>query len=249
MDQDRIYPYGVSNQAPVSSGTRFVGKNNLVTTPPAPPAPADVARIPLTRDRVLRAAIELADREGIEAVSMRRLGAELSVEAMSLYNHVPNKAAVLDGIVETVINDIDFPQDITDWKACIREMANSYREAASAHPNIVPLVATRPFNTVASLRPVEVGFEIFKEAGFGPEESLHAFRTLAGFVTGYTLAETGTFFGEANGAGQLTVDDIGPEFPRLREVGPFLASTDHDAEFEFAIDVLVTGLQAKLAEK
>ena len=177
---------------------------------------------------------------------MRRLGAELGVEAMSLYNHVPNKAALLDGVVETVINDIELPEDITDWKACIREMAVSYRKAATAHPNIVALVATRPFNTVASLRPVEVGFQIFKEAGFGPEESLHAFRTLAGFVTGYTLAETGTFFGEAEGEGQLTVDDIGPDFPRLREVGPFLASTDHDAEFQFAIDVLITGLEAKL---
>ena len=178
---------------------------------------------------------------------MRRLGAELGVEAMSLYNHVPNKAAVLDGIVETVINDIDFPSDITDWKACIREMARSYREAAAAHPNIVALVATRPFNTVASLRPVETGFQIFKEAGFGPEESLHAFRTLAGFVTGYTLAETGTFFGEADGEDQLTVADIPrDEFPRLHEVGPFMRSTDHDAEFDFAIDVLITGLEAKL---
>ena len=209
-------------------------------------AATDVARAPLTRERVLRAAIDLADREGVEAISMRRLGAELGVEAMSLYNHVPNKAAILDGVVETVINDIELPGDITDWKACIREMAVSYRKAATAHPNIVALVATRPFNTVASLRPVEVGFEIFKEAGFGPEESLHAFRTLAGFVTGYTLAETGTFFGEAEGDGQLTVEDLGHDFPRLREVGPFLASTDHDAEFQFAIDVLITGLEAKL---
>ena len=191
--------------------------------------------------------MELADREGIDAVSMRRLGAELGVEAMSIYNHVPNKAAVLDGIVETVINDIELPGDITDWKACIREIARSYRQAAAAHPHVVALVATRPFNTIASLRPVEVGFEIFREAGFGPEESLHAFRTLAGFVTGYTLAETGAFFGEAEGEGQLTLDDIPEEeFPRLREVGPFMRSTDHDAEFDFAIDVVITGLEAKL---
>lgn len=220
-----------------------------MTRPPVPPAPptSDVARVPLTRERVLRAAIDLADREGIDAVSMRRLGSELGVEAMSLYNHVPNKAAVLDGIVETVINDIELPNDISDWKACIREMARSYREAAAAHPNIVGLVATRPFNTVASLRPVEVGFEIFKQAGFRPEASLHAFRTLAGFVTGYTLAETGTFFGEAEGEGQLTIGDIREEeFPRLHEVGPFMRSTDHDAEFDFAIDVLITGLEAKL---
>lgn len=217
--------------------------------PPVPPAPptSETVRVPLTRDRVLRAAIELADREGIDAVSMRRLGAELGVEAMSLYNHVPNKSALLDGIVEAVINDIDLPSDIRNWKACVREMAKSYREAAQAHPNIVPLVATRPFNTIASLRPVEAGFEIFKQAGFDPETAVHAFRTLAGFVTGYTLAETGTFFGEAEGDGQLTLSDLSEdEFPRLREAGRFMQSTDHDAEFDFAIDVLITGLEAKL---
>ena len=178
---------------------------------------------------------------------MRRLGAELGVEAMSLYNHVPNKAALLDGIVETVINDIDLPTNITDWKACIREMANSYRKIANEHPNIVQLVATRPFNTMPSLRPVEAGFEIFRQAGFDEQTSIHAFRTLAGFVTGYTLAETGALFGEATGDGQLTPADLPEdEFPRLREVGPYLASTDHDAEFEFGVDVLLTGLEAKL---
>ena len=181
---------------------------------------------------------------------MRRLGAELGVEAMSLYNHVPNKAALLDGMVEAVLNDVDLPKDINDWQACVREMAHSYRRVANDHPNIVPLVATRPFNTIASLRPVEVGFEIFKVAGFDPESALHAFRTLAGFVTGYTLAETGALFGEATGEGQLTPADLPEsEFPRLREVGPYLASTDHDAEFDFAVDVLLTGLQAKLQDK
>ena len=221
-----------------------------MTRPPAPPAqPVSETRTPLTRERILRAAIDLADREGIDAVSMRGLGAELGVEAMSLYNHVPNKAALLDGMVETVINDIDLPTDIRHWQACVREVARSYREAALAHPHIVPLVATRPFNTVASLRPVEAGFEIFKQAGFGPEAAVHAFRTLAGFVTGYTLAETGTFFGEAEGEGQLTVGDLPKdEFPRLREVGRFMQSTDHDAEFEFGIDILITGMEAKLGE-
>jgi AcrR family transcriptional regulator len=221
-----------------------------MTRPPVPPAPSPaetVARLPLTRERILRTALALADREGIEAISMRRLGAELGVEAMSIYNHLPNKAAILDGVVETVINDIDLPDDVTDWKACIREVARSYRELALAHPHIVSLIATRPFNTVASLRPVEVGFEIFKEAGFGPEESLHAFRTLAGFITGYTLAETGAFFGEFEGPGQLKIEDVPiEEFPRLLEVAPVMQTIDHDAEFDFAIDVIITGLEAKL---
>jgi AcrR family transcriptional regulator len=216
-----------------------------MSTPPA--APAQQGRIPLTRERVLHAALDLADREGLDAISMRRLGAELGVEAMSLYNHVASKDDVLDGIVEYVITDIELPTDFSDWKANVRYIARSYRRLALAHPNVVQLVATRPFNTLASLRPVEVGFEIFKAAGFDPEGSLHAFRLLAGFITGYTLAETGTFFGETAAEGQLKLTDVpSDDFPRLHELGQAIA-TDHDAEFDFGLDVILTGLEAKLA--
>ncbi|HET7482604.1 MAG TPA: TetR family transcriptional regulator, partial [Actinomycetota bacterium] len=145
-------------------------------TPSAPPA--DESRVPLTRERILRAALELADRDGVDAISMRRLGSELGVEAMSIYNHVPNKAAILDGIVEMVLSDVELPDDVSDWKSAVRHIAKSGRERALAHPNVVALVATRPFNTIASLRPVEKGFEIFRSAGFPPDLSLHAFRTL-----------------------------------------------------------------------
>lgn len=216
--------------------------------PPAPPAPPPTTahRQPLTRERVLRAAIEIVDKEGVDALSMRRLGAELGVEAMSLYNHVPNKAAVLDGIVETVISDVDLPDDISDWKECIRFISRSYRKVAVAHPNVVPLISMRPFNTIASLRPVEVGFEILKQAGFEPKAAVHAFRTIAGFTSGYSLAESGSFFGEESDEALLSPDDLSPEeFPRLTEVAPYLA-TGHDEEFEFALDVIITGLEAKL---
>ena len=206
-------------------------------------------REPLTRERVLRAALDLADREGVEAISMRRLGAELGVEAMSLYNHVGSKAAVLDGIVELVLNDVDLPDDVSDWKQAVRHMARSSRELAQAHPRVVPLVATRPLNTVASLRPVEKGFEIFRRAGFPPELAIHAFRALAGFITGYTLAETGEFFGETLGEGQLTPDDLlAADFPNLHEIAPQLARNNHDDEYQFALEVILTGLQAKLDE-
>lgn len=216
--------------------------------PPAPPAPTTVHREPLTRERVLRAAIDIVDKEGVDALSMRRLGSELGVEAMSLYNHVPNKAAVLDGIVETVISDIELPEDISDWKECTRHVSRSYRKVAVAHPNVVPLISMRPFNTIASLRPVEIAFEILKQAGFDPKSAVHAFRTIAGFTTGYSLAESGSFFGEVSDEAHLSPDDLPEEeFPRLAEVAPYLAS-GHDEEFEFALDVIITGLEAKLAK-
>ena len=219
-----------------------------MTRPPATSIPSPTAgRQPLTRDRVLRAAVEIVDREGVEALSMRRLGAGLGVEAMSLYNHVPNKAAVLDGIVEVIVNEIEIASVAGDWKENVRLMARSYRAVALRHPKIVPLISLRPFNTLPTLRPVEYVFDVFCTAGFGPEAALHAFRTIAGFVTGYTLAETGDFFGEIAGEGQLTVADLPSEhFPRIQEVGPYLAGTNHDDEFEFALDVILSGLEDKL---
>ena len=219
-----------------------------MTRPAAPPIPtASAGRQPLTRERVLRAAVGIVDRDGVEALSMRRLGAELGVEAMSLYNHVPNKAAVLDGIVEVIVNEIDIAPVAGDWTEKVRLIARSYRAVALKHPKVVPLISLRPFNTLPTLRPVEYVFDVFRNAGFGPEASLHAFRTIAGFVTGYTLAETGDFFGETTGEGQLTVADLPSEdFPRIREVGHYLASTNHDDEFEFALDVILSGLEDKL---
>ncbi|MGH2808336.1 MAG: TetR/AcrR family transcriptional regulator C-terminal domain-containing protein [Actinomycetota bacterium] len=223
-----------------------------MSRPPEPAGPAKGtpdAREPLSRERVLRAALAIVDREGVENLSMRRLGAELGVEAMSLYNYVPNKAAVLDGVVELVLSEIELPDDITDWKELFRESSRSSRSVGLRHPNAVALVATRPFNTIASLRPVEFAFEVFKKAGFDPETSLYAFRTIAAFTTGYSLAESGAFFGEVRGEGQLTPDALSPEeFPRLMEVAPHMATADHDKEFEFALDVIIAGLESKLPD-
>jgi AcrR family transcriptional regulator len=205
------------------------------------------ARIPLTRERVLLAALGFIDQHGVDALSMRRLGAVLGVEAMSIYNHVPNKAALLDGILEVLLNEIRLPDDPTDWKRSIREMAHSYRKLALSHPNVVPLMATRPFNTIASLRPVEVTFEIFALAGFDPQSAVHAFRTLASFAIGYTLAEAEGMFARDRKDGSITMDDIPiREFPNLIRVAPHFMDSDLDAGFDFALDVMLRGLESKL---
>ncbi|HET7482928.1 MAG TPA: TetR/AcrR family transcriptional regulator C-terminal domain-containing protein, partial [Actinomycetota bacterium] len=152
-------------------------------------------------------------------------------------------------IVEMVLSDVELPDDVSDWKSAVRHIAKSGRERALAHPNVVALVATRPFNTIASLRPVEKGFEIFRSAGFPPDLSLHAFRTLAAFVTGYTLAESGSFFGEDLGEGHLAPGDLpAGEFPNLLEIAPSLMQAAHEREYEFGIEVILAGLEAKLAQ-
>lgn len=220
----------------------------MTSSPSTPKAPA--GRVPLSRPVVLSAALRIVDQHGIDALSMRRLGKELGVEAMSLYNHVPNKAALLDGLIEQVINEVEQPPPDAPWEEQVRAMARSYRRLAHDHPHVVPLIAMRPFNTISALRPVERAFAIFRDAGFGDAETLHAFRTLAGFATGYTLAETGGFFGETIPSDSTDVverGDIDPnEFPNLTHMLPTIADCDHDAEFEFALDVIIEGLRTKL---
>lgn len=214
-------------------------------------AAATTARPRLSRSIILTAALDLVDRHGTDALSMRRLGKELGVEAMSLYNHVPNKAALLDGLVEQVISKLEpAPRDVP-WQEQVRAMARCYRNVVGAHPNVVPLVAMRPFNTLATLRPLETALQVVREAGFGDDDALHAVRTIVSFATGYALAENGGFFGEHTPPDTTDVirpDDLDPtEFPHLTAMLPTLATCDHDAEFEFALDVIVTGLETHLS--
>lgn len=181
---------------------------------------------------------------------MRRLGKELGVEAMSLYNHIPNKAALLDGLVEHVIGEIEPADPSKGWAEQVRDMAHSYRRFANAHPHVVSLIATRPFNTPTALEPLERALGIFRSAGLDEPSSLHAFRTVASFATGYTLAETEGFFGEhtpPDTKDVLRPEDLEPDrFPNLIELLPTIAKCDHDAEFEFALDVIIEGLRSKL---
>lgn len=212
--------------------------------------PPGVARRPLSREAVLGAALNLVDAEGLEALSMRRLGKELGVEAMSLYNHVPSKAALLDGLIEHALAHLEPTDPTKEWTEQVRDMARSYRSMANAHPHIVALIATRPFNTPAALEPLERALRIFRSAGFDEASAIHAFRTVASFATGYTLAETEGFFGEhtpTDTEDVLQPKDLDLErFPNLVEVLPALASCDHDEEFEFALDVIIEGLRSKL---
>jgi AcrR family transcriptional regulator len=204
----------------------------------------------LSRERILTAAVRLVDEHGIEALSMRRLGAELGVEAMSIYNHIPNKAALLEALVDHVIAEVPIADIKLPWDEQIREMARSFRRLSLAHPHIVPLIAMRPFNTVTALKNVEYAFGLTLSLGLDENEALHVFRALAGFATGYTLAETGGFFAEGSGPKtDYTIDmaDLSSgEYPNLMRMIPFILNCDHDKEFEFGIDLFLEGLKRKM---
>lgn len=203
-------------------------------------------RQPLSRGRILKAAVSFVDREGLEALSMRKLGAELGVEAMSLYNHVPNKDALLDGMVEMLLGELQIPPENEDWEVRVREAYRSFRGLAHAHPNVFPLFVVRPPDTMDGVWLVEEFLKTLKEAGFDSETALHAFRAFSGFVVGYAMSEIRGFALEPASTRQ-GAHALPPEkFPRLSELGPYLEKVDHDAEFEFGLNLIFAGLKAKL---
>ena len=208
------------------------------------------ARAGLSRERILEAAVDLVDAEGLDALSMRRLGKELGVEAMSLYNHVPNKAALLDGLVDLIIAQVPIEPRQTEWTEQIRMMARAYRKVAVTHPNVVPLLAMRPFTGFKELEPIDYAFGCLREAGFSDADALHAFRVLAAFATGYLLSETGGSFGTGSiidGNHTIDPDDFGiADYPHLQAMIPHMIDTDLDAEFEFGLDAMIEGLKKHL---
>jgi len=205
----------------------------------------------LNRQRVLEAALAIVDAEGLPALTMRRLGAELGVEAMSLYRHVPNKEALLDGIVELIVLEIEVPSDDSDdWADAWRHVGRSYRQAALAHPNAFPLVTMRPLNTPEALRRIDAAYDLLRRAGLDERMAIVAFRTLASYTRGFALEEvTGRALGaHADGEeGRLDPRDLpATEFPRISELASRLVATDHCAVFEGGLDLILTGLEAEL---
>ena len=200
----------------------------------------------MSRRRVLEAAVRFADREGLGSLTMRRLGAELGVEAMSLYNHVPNKGALLDGMVEVLLGEVEIPPRSKDWEERVRDGYRAFRRLAHEHPNVFPLLVERPPETMDGVWLVEEFLQTLREAGFGAEEALHAFRSLSSYTFGYAMAEIRGFALEPDGS-RLGARALSPEeFPNLCELGVRLDRVDHDAEFEFGLDLLLSGLRARL---
>jgi AcrR family transcriptional regulator len=202
---------------------------------------AVVKRRPLSRRRILEAAVRFVDREGLEALSMRKLGSELGVEAMSLYNHVPNKSALLDGMVEVLLGEMEVPSEDEGWERRVREAYRAFRRLAHEHPNVFPLLVVRPPDTMDGIWLVEEFLKTLREAGFDPQTALYAFRALSSYTSGYAMAEIRGFAMEP-AAATLPVDD----FPHIHELDAPLREVDHDAEFEFGLDLILAGLKERL---
>ena len=211
--------------------------------------PSVEPRVPLSRERVLLAAIALADERGIESLTMRALGEQLGVEAMSLYYHVANKDKLLDGMVDLVYGEIELPSGEADWKTTIRRVATSAHQALSRHRWAITQMETRTRPGPANLRHHDSVIRTFREAGFSIKQAIHAFSVLDSYISGFALQQLTMPFDTSEELAEMA-ESILAQFPA--DEYPHLAETitehvtkagyDYEAEFLFGLDLILEGL-------
>jgi AcrR family transcriptional regulator len=212
-------------------------------------------RIPLSRQRVLRAAVALADRGGVGSLSMRKLAQELGVEAMSLYHHVANKDDILDGIVDVVFSEIDLPSGDADWRAAMRQRAVSARQALRRHPWATALMESRSTPGPANLRHHDAVLGILRNAGFSVELAAHAYSLLDAYIYGFALQETSLPFStpeETSEVAQTIMAEFpAEELPHLTEIAVehvLQPGYDYGNEYAFGLDLILDGLDRTRGE-
>lgn len=225
-------------RAPASTST-------AVTTP--------AGRGNLGRELIIAEAVRFIDRSGLERLTMRRLGAELSVEAMALYRYVPGREQLLDEVVEYVMNELydsTMTGELTgSWQEYLRQTAQGVRTVATAHPRIFPMVASRPPAApwlrppLRSLRWVEGFLDALAGFGFSAQQSVLVYRAFATFLLGHLLLETATLAGEAEQTveGDMAVADAAAlsEYPRLTALSAQLSQDAFQDEFDDALHDLI----------
>lgn len=193
-------------------------------------------RQPLSRDAILDAAIALLDRDGMDALSMRKLGAAVGVEAMSLYNHIPNKAALLDGIHERILLSLDPPSHSRTWQSYVRHQALALHRALLAHPHAIPLFATRPASTPAAIERLDRYLGVLRRAGFNALQALSIVQLIAKLVVGHAMWSTAVEI-------VVSYDDAPPNVQRAERA---LVHWSPDRELELGLDAMLHGFERLL---
>lgn len=210
------------------------------------------ARLPLSRERVLRAALELTDEGGLDALTMRELGRRLGVEAMSLYNHVSNKDDVLDGMLDLVVGEVDLPPGDVDWREAMLRRAASARAAFARHPWASALLDSREISGPARMHYFEWVIGTLRRAGFSVELAIHGYSAIDSYVYGFGRQELNISGGEAGEVDHEALAEAflaqipEDQFPYLREViTEFMLKTgyDEDRDFAFGMGLILDGLE------
>ena len=216
--------------------------------------PGAAHRATLNRDRVLRAAVALADQGGISSLSMRKLGEALGVEAMSLYNHVASKGDLLDGMIDIVFGEIDLPSGEGDWRAAMRRRAISARQVLRRHPWAIGLMESRTTPGPATLRHHDAVLGSLRRGGFSVELTAHAYSLLDSYIYGFALNEASLPFGTgeeaARVAQEISAQFASGQYPYLTEMAVahvVRPGYEYADEFETGLDLILDSLQAAAA--
>lgn len=213
---------------------------------PSDPSKTTKPRPPLNRERVLRAAVAITDEAGLESLTMRRLGSQLGVEAMSLYKHVASKDEVLDGIVDLVIGEIELPAAEADWKPAMRRRAISARQVLASHPWAIGMMESRSAMGPAALRYVDAVIGSLRNGGFSVAMTAHAFLLLDSYIYGFVVQETSFLAGTSDETAptEAVLDgSAGGQFPHLTEMATaYVGGYDYADEFEFGLDLILDAL-------
>lgn len=212
----------------------------------------EARRGPLSRQLIAKAAVRLIDRAGLPSLTMRKLGRELDVEAMSLYGYFSTKEEILNEVVDVLFQEVVVPPDAHDWEQFARKLFSAFRRVLLSHPNAVPLLGTRSPHSPTALAPIEAALRSLRQAGFDPPTALDGYRVLMSFTVGYLLQEVGRFQ-EANvdpgswGTGFYALHDLSAEeTPHLLELAPVALQRDADEQFETGLTLILAGLALRL---
>jgi AcrR family transcriptional regulator len=208
------------------------------------------AREPLDRRRIAEEALRLIDAEGLEQLSMRRLGAALGVEGMALYHHFENKGELLDAVLELLAEEMAPPQGEMAPLDRLRRTFESLRRIAIRHPQAFLLIPTRRFRTDAQLGYYEQLLGIFRDAGFDAAQSATFFRVLAGFCTGASLAEIGSRAQQPD-ATPIRLEEFSDpvRYPLVTSIVPYLRVSRLGAIYDFGLDLIFDAMREQLARR
>lgn len=205
---------------------------------------ATARHTPLTRLAITDAAIALVERDGVEALTMRKLGAELGVEAMALYHHFPKRESLVDEIGQRLLEPLEALKLADHWQAAARQLATALRAIAVTHAASFQLVGLKPLDGARSLRPVERLLGTMLRDGLTPPQALASYRATVSYARGYALAEaTGFTVDAAEAAGRRRLAELGGEdFPILSGRADELAELSAETGFTLGLDALLDGL-------
>ena len=209
-------------------------------------------RIPLTRERVLRTAVDRADEGGLEALTMRKLGRELGVEAMALYHHFANKDDLVDGMVELVFEEVDLPAG-DDWRTAMRNRATSLRAAMARHRWAIGLMESRRNPGPASLRHHDAVIGTLRGAGFSVAMTAHAYSLLDSYIYGFAMTRMNLPFETGDEVADVATTMLAPfpdgAYPHLVEFiseHAMKPGYDYEDEFEYGLEIVLDGLASVL---